>query len=98
MSIIDKIDKIDKFNETGNGCQRNFKRLPVRANRSAVAEYLGTNTGTIAAGHEADLILLDANPLVDITNSDNIHGVMLRGTWLSKNDLLERLPTYRQED
>jgi imidazolonepropionase-like amidohydrolase len=65
---------------------------------TAVAEYLGTNTGAIAVGREADLILLDTSPLVDITNSNNIHGVMLRGTWLSKSDLHERLSTYRLED
>ena len=65
---------------------------------TAVAEYLGTNTGAVAVGREADLILLDANPLLDITNSNNIHGVMLRGTWLSKSELLERLSAYRQED
>jgi imidazolonepropionase-like amidohydrolase len=63
-----------------------------------VAEYLGTNTGAVAVGREADLILLDANPLVDITHSNNIHGVMLRGTWLSKSDLLERLSANRLED
>ena len=63
-----------------------------------MAEYLGTNTGTVAVRREADLILLDANPLVDITHSKNIHGVMLRGTWLSESNLLKRLSTYRLED
>ena len=38
-------------------------------------------------GAEADLILLDANPLDDITNTRRIHGVMLRGRWLSRTEL-----------
>ena len=44
------------------------------------------------------IVLLDANPLEDISNSRSIHGVMLRGTWLSESDLLKRLSTYRLED
>jgi len=31
---------------------------------TAVAEFLGTNSGVVAIGHEADLVLLDANPLL----------------------------------
>jgi imidazolonepropionase-like amidohydrolase len=54
---------------------------------TAVAEYLGSNTGTVAVGREADLILLDANPLDDIGNSKRIHGVMLRGAWYSASAL-----------
>jgi hypothetical protein len=38
--------------------------------------------------------LLDANPLDDITNTRRIHGVMVRGRWLSRaelDDLLDSL-------
>jgi hypothetical protein len=38
--------------------------------------------------------LLDANPLEDIANSRRIHGVMLRGEWLSSRDLEERLARF----
>jgi imidazolonepropionase-like amidohydrolase len=37
------------------------------------------NTGLIAAGRNADFIVLDANPLDDIANSRKIHKVYLRG-------------------
>jgi imidazolonepropionase-like amidohydrolase len=50
--------------------------------------------GTIQTGLDADLILLDANPLDDIDNSRRIHGVMLQDRWLSRQDLdriLEKL-------
>ena len=45
------------------------------------AEFLRmANTGTIAPGMIADLIVLDANPLDDITNTRKISAVYLRGT------------------
>ena len=44
------------------------------------AEFLRIpNTGTIAPGMIADLIVLDANPLDDITNTRKISAVYLRG-------------------
>ena len=64
---------------------------------TAVAEFLGSNTGTIEVGREADLVLLDANPLVDIDNTRRVHGVMLRGHWHSPADLKQRLQAYRSQ-
>ena len=43
--------------------------------------------GVVETGAEADLILLDANPLDDISNTRRIHGVMLRGRWLPRSEL-----------
>ena len=62
---------------------------------AAVAEFLGSNTGMVAVGRDADLLLLDANPLDDIGNSRRIHGVMLRGIWHAAASLEERLAPYR---
>ncbi len=58
---------------------------------TAVAEFLGTNTGAIEVGREADLVLLDANPLEDIDNTRRVHGVMLRGSWISSAEREARL-------
>jgi imidazolonepropionase-like amidohydrolase len=47
---------------------------------SRAAEYLKLDTmGTLAPGKEADFLVLDANPLDDITNTQRISGVYLRG-------------------
>jgi len=61
---------------------------------TAVAEFFGTNTGMVAAGREADLVLLNANPLEDIANTRRIHGVMVRGSWYSAARLENRLSVY----
>jgi imidazolonepropionase-like amidohydrolase len=65
---------------------------------TAAAEFLGLNTGTVAPGKDADLVLLDANPLEDIANTRRIHGVMLRGEWHSPGDLEQRLSVFRAAD
>lgn len=62
------------------------------------AEFLGTNTGTVAVGREADLVLLDANPLADIANSRRVHGVMVRGAWYSSVELGQRLQAFQSQD
>ena len=37
--------------------------------------------GAVAVGEPADLVLLDANPLMDVANVRRIHGVMANGRW-----------------
>jgi imidazolonepropionase-like amidohydrolase len=58
-----------------------------------VAQYFGTadRAGTIERGKVADLVLLDGNPLTDITNTTRIAGVMARGTWVPRAELDRRL-------
>jgi imidazolonepropionase-like amidohydrolase len=53
--------------------------------------------GTIAPGQRADLVLLRANPLLDIANVAQIEGVMVRGRWLSRADLDEGLRKIEQK-
>jgi len=43
---------------------------------------LESEMGQIQAGMRADLVLLDANPLVNITNTRRIHGVVVKGQWV----------------
>lgn len=65
---------------------------------TAVAKFLQTNAGVVDVGRDADLLLLDANPLVDIDNSRRVHGVMVRGTWYSSIELEQRLSVYLSQE
>ncbi len=57
------------------------------------AEFLGRfdSQGTIAVSKNADLVLLDANPLDDIHNTQRIRAVILRGKLLDRSTLDELL-------
>jgi imidazolonepropionase-like amidohydrolase len=51
-----------------------------------VAAYLNksANTGMIKTGYASDLVLLNGNPLKDITQTQAVAGVMIGNKWLSK--------------
>lgn len=60
----------------------------LRAATANAAEFLGERRrGTIAVGQESDLLLLDADPLKDITNTRRIAGVMVGQRWLTRANL-----------
>ena len=65
---------------------------PADALRSATiwpAEFLGLSDvhGSIAIGKRADLLLLDGNPLSDISQTQRIHAIVLDGRLLLRADL-----------
>jgi imidazolonepropionase-like amidohydrolase len=53
------------------------------------ADYFGTSnqTGTIEKGKQADLVLLEANPLTDISSTEKRAGVMLKGRYFTQAEL-----------
>jgi hypothetical protein len=53
------------------------------------ARYFGIleQTGTVEEGKSADLVLLDADPLEDIRNTQKINAVVMRGHYYSREDL-----------
>ncbi len=61
----------------------------LQATTRNAAEFLGRQAtiGSVEEGKNADLVILDANPIASVTNLDGIYGVVLRGKYLSKADL-----------
>ena len=59
------------------------------------ARYLGREKelGTVEKGKLADLVLLDANPLEDIRNTQKINAVMFGGRLITKSELQETFAT-----
>ncbi len=65
---------------------------PLQALQSATttpADVFGTanRTGRIQAGMDADIVLLEANPLSDIRNIESIKAVLTQGVWLDRRRL-----------
>jgi hypothetical protein len=75
---------------TENGFTPYESLLTATANAAYVVEKMNGdgNFGTIEVGNQADLILVGGNPLEDITNTEKILGVMVRGQWFSQEKLV----------
>ena len=65
----------------------------IASGTTKVSEYFGTSSesGTVATGKRADLVLLNGNPLVDIASTERPAGVMVNGRWLSNTEIEKRL-------
>jgi imidazolonepropionase-like amidohydrolase len=63
------------------------------------ARFLGleTDLGTLEKGKLADLVLLEANPLDDITNTRKIAAVVVNGKLLTKEELQKMLDDVERE-
>jgi imidazolonepropionase-like amidohydrolase len=74
---------------------------PLQALQTATinpARFLGRETtqGTIEVGKRADLVLLDADPLIDIRNTRRIAAVVVSGRVLSKADIERTIAAHRR--
>lgn len=65
----------------------------IRSGTKNVGDYFKDKDefGIIAAGKRADLILINGDPLKDVSNIAKRAGVMVRGRWLPEAEIQERL-------
>ena len=68
-----------------------YEALVTGTRNIAIHFGTGEETGTVAVGKRADLILLESNPLADIGNVAQRAGVMVNGQWLPESEIQERL-------
>jgi imidazolonepropionase-like amidohydrolase len=62
----------------------------VAATRNSAEVMRFTDLGTIAPGKSADFVVLDANPIDDITNTRRINAVYIRGAAVDRDGLRQR--------
>lgn len=89
------------FNVPGSSTHHELEYLvrcgltPYQALRTGtvnVASYLKlADAGVIKSGASADLVLIEGNPLNDVTQTKKISGVMINGKWLSREYIDEGL-------
>lgn len=65
----------------------------LRTSTTIPHEYLGESAqaGTVEVGKRTDLILVEGNPLEDITATSKIDGVLMRGRWIGRDEIDERM-------
>jgi imidazolonepropionase-like amidohydrolase len=74
---------------------------PYQALRAATADAAalvgaGGELGVVVTGARADLLVVEGDPLSDIRNVSRVGGVMVRGHWLDRHALDERLEALRR--
>ena len=69
----------------------------IRAGTADAAKFLRQENefGRVAKGLRADLLLVDANPLLDVQNVSKIAGVMAGGRWFTSQELERELVALR---
>jgi predicted amidohydrolase YtcJ len=60
--------------------------------------HASSDAGTIEEGKRADLVLLAGNPLENIRHTTQIEGVVLNGTWYSKQVLQQFIRSRRNRE
>jgi imidazolonepropionase-like amidohydrolase len=73
-----------------------YEALQTGTVNAARALHLEATIGAVEVGKRADLLLLNADPRVDVANISKRVGVMLRGRWLPETELQSSLAAVAQ--
>jgi len=75
-----------------------LKMTPLQILQSATinpATYFDIKSGLVKQGYNADLVILEKNPLSNMKNTETIHSVLKSGKMISNQEILERLKLIR---
>lgn len=91
FSMHDELEALVRAGMTNHQALDAATRLP--------SEWLGViaDRGTVDVGKQADLLLLDADPLADVTNTRKITAVILGGRYLPRQMLDDRMRLLMQK-
>jgi imidazolonepropionase-like amidohydrolase len=66
--------------------------VALQAATSNAARLLGAEAhiGAVSTGHDADLLIIDGNPLEDITATERISSVVFKGERIDRSELFEQ--------
>jgi imidazolonepropionase-like amidohydrolase len=74
----------------------NLQVLQTATINPAIFLYRENELGSVAAGKLADLVILEDNPLSDISNTQKIYAVITNGKYLSRADIARMLDAQRK--
>jgi imidazolonepropionase-like amidohydrolase len=58
--------------------------------------YMEKELGTVETGKQADLLILEGNPLTDIRNTQKINAVIVNGKYLSQDEIRGMLDAQKK--
>jgi hypothetical protein len=90
FALHDELEVMARYGINNRQVLEGATRLP--------AEWLGvaSDRGVVAVGKRADLLLLDADPMVDVANTRKIAAVIAGGQFLSRADLDVKMRTLKE--
>jgi CBS domain-containing protein len=102
VAILLGSDAPQQFNVPGFSIHREMQRITdvgmttydiIKSGTASVGYHFKSQDdfGTVTFGKRADLILVDANPLQELSNMQRQSGVMVRGRWLPQSEIQARL-------
>lgn len=85
FALHDELEAMARYGLSNKQVLEGATRLP--------AEWLGVagDRGVVAVGKRADLLLLDADPMVDVANTRKIAAVVVGGRYLRRSDLDQKM-------
>jgi len=86
-----------EMHDMSNVGMSNFDIL--KSGTTSVADFFGTSDrrGKVKVGYDADLILLNSNPLADISHAQDIEAVFINGKMISSTEIADRLNTIAEK-